>query len=262
MNSLKIRDIEKNKKLIESIRKNHQTLYLLSEKELIELHKNATKDKPASTSRVVAGNISAALDGRVLIQMIRDLGFTGRVYEKYIRGEKYIIFKGKLEFKTIFTKTAKNARVVDMAIGKTSAIVQSARSGARLTIFFTVPIIILQHFLEDEVLLSNLLADLAVSLIKVGVSSIAAAVAAVAVGTTTTIAAAPLAVALFIGLAIAYSLDKLDEYFSITEKLGLILREIEDATIGEISRKGWELEKILRWQIANDITPGKGIFYP
>ena len=197
----------------------------------------------------MAGNISAALDGRVLIQMIRDLGFTGRVYEKYIRGEKYIIFKGKLEFKTIFTKTAKNARVVDMAIGKTSAIIQSARSGARLTIFFTVPIIILQHFLEDEVLLSNLLADLAVSLIKVGVSSIAAAVA---VGTTTTIAAAPLAVALFIGLAIAYSLDKLDEYFSITEKLGLILREIEDATIGEISRKGWELEKILRWQIAKN----------
>lgn len=153
----------------------------------------------------------------------------------------------------------KQLKMLELAIGKTSAIMQSARSGACLTIFFTVPIIILQHFLEDEVLLSNLLADLAVSLIKVGVSSIAAAVA---VGTTTTIAAAPLAVALFIGLAIAYSLDKLDEYFSITEKLGLILREIEDATIGEISRKGWELEKTLRWQITNDITPSKGTFYP
>lgn len=152
--------------------------------------------------------------------------------------------------------------MLELAIGKTSAIMQSARSGACLTIFFTVPIIILQHFLEDEVLLSNLLADLAVSLIKVGVSIIAAAVAAVAVGTTTTIATAPLAIALFIGLAIVYSLDKLDEYFSITEKLGLILREIENATIGEISRKGWELEKTLRWQITNDITPSKGTFYP
>ncbi|MEH6394202.1 hypothetical protein [Pseudoalteromonas sp.] len=259
MNSSQVKD---NKKLVEAIRKNHQVIYLLKPHELEEMHDKITKNSAISNSRVVAGNASAALDTRTLIQMVRDLGVNGQVYEKYIRGEKYIIFKGKLEFRTIFTKTAQNARVVDMAIGKTSAIVKHVRSGARLTIFFTVPIVILEHILEDEILLSNLLADMAVSLIKIGISSIAAAVAAVAIGTTTTIAALPLAVAIFIGLAVAYSLDKLDEHFSITEKLGLILREIEDATIGEISRKGWELEKILRWQIANDIRPGKGIFYP
>ncbi|MBH0055985.1 hypothetical protein I6F65_03340 [Pseudoalteromonas sp. SWXJZ94C] len=64
-------------------------------------------------------------------------------------------------------------------------------------------------------------------MIKVGISSIAAALTAyrLALGETTTVAFASLAV------VIARTLDKLDGYFSIIEKLGLISRKIEDVII-------------------------------
>lgn len=251
-------DVRDNKQLIESIRNNHQTLYLLSVEQLINLHEKITLDN----ARVVAGYRSVAMDLQVLTKMVRDLGINGRVYEKIIDGEKYVIFKGKLGFRSIFTATASNAKVVDMALGKADAIKSSIRSGVRLTIFLTVPVVVLQHIFKDEFILSQLVADLAVSIVKVGVSSIIAAAAATAFGTATTVALTPLAIAIFVGLAVGYSLDRLDGKYAITKNLGQLLSEMEDNTIGEFKRGLWELEKTLRWQITKGISPGKGIFYP
>lgn len=56
---------------------------------------------------------------------------------------------------------------------------------------------------------------------------IVAAIAGTAVGTLTTVAAAPLAVAVFFGLAVGWTLDMLDDRFDLTEKLGQVLRDIE-----------------------------------
>ncbi|MFV8451601.1 hypothetical protein ACNO65_16310 [Vibrio campbellii] len=248
----------KDKKLASALKEKHQILYLLSAEQLADLHDQMN----LANARSGAGYASSILDFKTLSQMARDLGIKGRIFEKVIAGDKYVLFNGKLGFKSIFTKTASNTQVVDMALGKASAIASSVRSGARLTIFLSVPIIILQHILKDRVLLTDLVADLSITIVKVGVSSIVAAVAATIVGTVTTIAAAPLAVAIFVGLAVGYSLDKLDEALSITDKMSLILSEIEDATLGEFSRGLWELERTLRWQIMNSPTPGKGIFYP
>lgn len=253
-----------NKQLIESINNNNQTLFVLSEEQLIRLHQDENAFTPVKVSRNVAGYTSAALDLRILTKMVRDLGFIGKVYEKMVNGKKYIIFKGFPGQRTIFSGTrylATNAKVVDMAIGK-AGIKSSVRSGARLTVFLTVPIVILEHILKDTFLLSDLVADISSTIVKVGVSSIVAAIAATAVGTVTTVAAAPLAVAVFVGLLAGWTLDKLDEEFAITEKLGQILRDIEDSTFGKFERVLLDLERTLRWQIMNGISPGKGVFYP
>lgn len=256
--------VRSNNQLIEAIHNNHHTLFVLSEDQLIKLHQDENTFTPVKVGRNVVSYTSAALDLRILAKMVRDLGFIGKVYEKIVNGKKYIIFKGYPGQRTIFSGTrylASNAKVVDMAIGE-AGIKSSVRSGARLTIFLTVPIVILEHILRDDFLLSDLVADISSSIVKVGVSSIVAAIVATAVGTVTTVAAAPLAVAVFVGILAGWTLDKLDEEFAITEKLGQILRDIEDSTLGQFERALLDLERTLSWQIMNGISPGKGVFYP
>lgn len=169
--------------------------------------------------------------------MLRELGVTGRVLQKNIGEKSYVIFKGYSGLRNVFTGPrylAANAKVVDMAIGK-AGIRHSIRSGARLTIFLTVPLVILEHVLKDEFLLSNLVADLAVSMVKVGVATIVSAVAATAIGTVTTVAAAPLAVAIFVGLTVAWGLERLDEKFAITKLLGEVYEKSKIARLVSLS---------------------------
>ncbi|WP_281561453.1 hypothetical protein [Thalassomonas sp. RHCl1] len=257
-------EIVANERLIESIKNNHQILFLLSVGQLIKLYEETTSKDVVKATKTGAGYASAVLDISVLTKMLRELGVTGRVLQKKVGEKSYVIFKGYPGLRNTFTGPrylASNAKVVDMAIGK-AGIQNSLRSGARLTIFLTVPLVALEHILKDKFLLSNLVADLAVSMVKVGVATIVSAVAATAIGTVTTVAAAPLAVAIFVGLIVAWGLDKLDEKFAITKLLGEVLREIENNTVGKFERGLWELERTLRWQILHGESPGKGIFYP
>ncbi|MBJ7556867.1 hypothetical protein [Marinomonas spartinae] len=250
--------------LKKSIENNSQTLYILSVDQLIELYNKLSLDDVINVTKNVSGYVPTVMDIKTVTKIARDIGALGRIYEKNIKGKQYVIFKGHAGLRSIFTGTKyldSNAKVVDMVIGK-AALRNSIRSGARLTIFLTVPLIILQHILKDEVLLTDLVADLAVSMVKVGISSIVAAIAGTAIGSLTTVAAAPLVAAIFVGIAVGYTLNSIDERFFITDKLSQVLSEIEDNTIGELSRGMWELEKKLRWQIINRISPGKGIFYP
>lgn len=251
-------------KLSNLIANNHENICIISKEQLITLYEDKVLNNPVSTARTMAGYASAALDLSVLTKVLRDLGVMGKVYEKVANGKTYIIFKGNPIIRTIFTGTrylSTNAKVVDMAIGK-AAVRNSVRAGARLTVYLTVPIVILEHLLKDQILLTELLADIAVTVVKVGISGILAAIAATAIGTVTTVAAAPLAVAIFVGILAGYALDKLDSKYGVTDKLIEVLKKIEDKTIGEVSRNILEIERILRWQILNGKSPGKGIFYP
>lgn len=253
-----------NDKLIESVKRNRHYLYVLSIDQLLETHRQKKPDAYLNDLKTVAGYTSTALDIYILNQLLNDIGITGKAYQKRVNGKNYVIFKGHPGLRHIFTAPrylAKNPKVVDMAIGQ-AGIKNSIRSGARLTIFLTVPIVILQHILRDEIILSDLISELAVSMMKISISSIIAAIAATGVGTVTTIAAAPLAVAIFVGLLTAWSLDKIDGDLAITKRLAQVLREIESETVGEFNHSWWVLEKTLRKQIMNNITPGSGIFYP
>ncbi|WP_220718595.1 hypothetical protein [Agarivorans litoreus] len=252
-----------DKKFTQDVTNNHQLVYVLESNQVKEFYEQAIKSQIVSGTRTAAGLTATGNDLVTLTKLIRDLGFSGKVYEKVVNGKIYIIFKGRPGQRHIFTAArylSTNTKVVDMAVGK-AAIKSSARAGARLTFILTVPIIILEHLLKDQFLLSELVADLAVSLVKVGISAIVGAIAATAVGTVTTLAAAPLAIAIFVGLLVGWGLDKLDSKYGVTQKLAALLREIEDKTLGEVNRSMWKLEKILRWQILNNQPLGKGIFY-
>ena len=252
------------RKLEQSINSNHETLFVISVADFQRLYQDSLGKELVAVGRTAGGYASTILDIATLSRAVQELGFTGRAYEKTVNGTRYLVFKGNPAKRTLFTGVrylASNAKVVDMAIGK-AGINASIRSGARLTIFLTVPMIVIEHLLKDRVLLSEMLADIGVSLVKVGISSVVAAVAATAVGNVTTVAVAPLAVAIFVGLLVGYVLDKADQKFGITSKLAQALREMEDATLGEVRLGLWEIERTLRWQIMNGQQVGKGIFYP
>lgn len=257
-------ELIRKKQMLNAIRDNNNTCCIVSKEQVLELHKEVRAKDFVSKTKNVVGYASVPGDLVTLGRVLNDLGIKGRYYEKTVRGKTYVILKGNQATRQWFTGSrylAKNAKVVDMAIGK-AAIQNSVRSGARFTVYLSVPIVILEHILKDETIMSDLFADLAMTLVKVGIASVVAAVAATAMGTVTTVAVAPLAFAVFVGIAAGYTLDMLDNELAITKKLGKVLRDIEDNTVGEISRGFHELERRLRWQIANGIGPGKGVFYP
>ncbi|WP_299017162.1 hypothetical protein [uncultured Photobacterium sp.] len=80
-------------------------------------------------------------------------------------------------------------------------------------------------------------------------------------GSITTVAAAPLAIAIFVGLAASWALDKLDGHYGLTQRLAAVLREFDNATLGTLRRGMWQIEKTLRWQILNGKSVGKGVYY-
>jgi len=253
----------KERKLSENLKKNHSTLYVMTPEQIIKAHKNY-QEKYMGIANTAANYTAPTMDFIALKNMISELGVAGRVEQKLISGKKYIIFKGSYLKRKIFTSyvyKATDAKVIDMAIGK-AGVSNSIRSGARLTIFLTVPLVVIDHILRDKLILTHLLADLASSIIKVGVAAIISAVAATAMGAVTTVAAAPLAIALFVGLAVGWGLQKLDEKFSLTKQLTDLLDEMESNTIGKVNKGMWEIEQKLRWQITNGQAVGKGIFYP
>lgn len=88
---------------------------------------------------------------------------------------------------------------------------------------------------------------------------------AAAVGTISTLAAGPLVAAIFVGIATAVLLEKVDEHFGLTEALIKFIDKtyasIYDKTFGALARNIYELERILIWQARNRIPVGKGIFY-
>ncbi|PSW22754.1 hypothetical protein C9I94_18390 [Photobacterium swingsii] len=234
-------------------------LYVVSENDMVELAKTKNIDY-VDGLRTASGYVAASLDSNILRKLVKDLGFTGRAYEKKVNGKKYVIFKGRPGQRKIFTGTkylSNNAKVVDMIVGQ-KGIKTSAIQGARLTIFLTVPLIVLQHVLKDRFLLNELVGDLSVSLIKIGISSIVGAVFATGTTAITTIAAAPVALAIVVGLAVSYALDRLDKEYRITERLAKLL---EDKTMKQVKKTAWEVEDRLRWQTANSQAMGKGVYY-
>ncbi|WP_299017165.1 hypothetical protein [uncultured Photobacterium sp.] len=139
------------KLLHEQLRQNHQTAFVLSEEQVVELAKN----KGVPLAKLLGGNAATALDLKTLTKLVRELGFTGRIIQKRVSGKTYIIFKGYPGLRSIFMGTrylATNGKVMDMAIG-TTALKNSALSGFRLTLFFTVPLVVVEHLFKDKVLL-------------------------------------------------------------------------------------------------------------
>jgi len=178
-------------------------------------------DAVGFTKRNVAPYISPILDARTLSLVCKDLGLSGKAIPKVINGRQYIVLSGYAGFRnylpgTIYT--AKNRKVIQMAIGELG-IKDMVKDGARLTIFLTVPLTILECILKDQTRVSQIIGHVYSDLIKVGISSLISAIAGIAIGSVVTFAAAPIFVTIAVGIATGLALEAIDKHYGLTDKL-------------------------------------------
>ncbi|MBT8338795.1 MAG: hypothetical protein KJP07_02165 [Desulfatitalea sp.] len=160
------------------------------------------------------------------------MGITGRAIPKVINGRQYIIFKGYPGLRTLFPGTiylAKNRKIITMAIGALG-IKHMVRSGAILTICITVPLTILECFLEDRATMTDLIGNVYSDLAKVGIQSIIAAIAGLAIGAYTSIAWIPIGLSIGIGVIFGLALEGLDTKYQLTDRLVDVLEELQVQT--------------------------------
>lgn len=139
-------------------------------------------------------------------------------------GKMYVIFKGTPGQRRFLRGTrylASNPKVVRLAIGP-RGIAKSVRGGFVLTAVLSVGIEVFDHFIRDRSTLHYLLGTVTADLVKIGLGSLAAwAVTAGAMGfaVVASTAAAPLLIAIGVGVATGFVLNKLDERYGVTSAL-------------------------------------------
>ncbi len=248
-------------KLKQQLKDNNQELHVMTHEEFADLQKRLDYAKTA------AGYVAPTLDIKTAINQSQALGKNGRVAEKIINGRRYVILKGYPGLRNTLKGTkylANHPKIVSLAIGKLG-VSNSIISGAKLTIFLTVPINVVKYLIDEQATLATLIGTVSSDLVKVGVSAVMGSIAAAAVGTITTIAAGPLVAAIFVGVATSLLLDKIDSEFGLTDALIKLIDDTYqttyDKTFGAVGRAIVKLENILRWQAVNGVPVGKGIFY-
>lgn len=225
--------------------------------EIAEKIRDTASDVNINTVASLATPVQDVLLARALIN---EVGLNGRAVTKTMNGRTYIILKGYPGLRRSLSGTrylANHPKIVDIAIGQ-RGVNQSLVSGARLTIYLTVPVNVLQYLLNEETTLTQLLGRTTTDLTKIGLATLVGSGAAFAAGTTTTIAAGPLIAAISFGLAVGFTLDYLDRRLGVTEALIAALDVAHDQTIGEISRQNYRFERGLIEQAVKRMTGVNG----
>ncbi|WP_370981001.1 hypothetical protein [Agaribacterium sp. ZY112] len=206
-------------------------------------------------------------DSRVVLEIMKELGITGEIVMKNVRGKSYVILKGTPGNRNLLRGTrylSNNPQIIKMAIG-TKAVSRSIVKGSLVTLIITVPLSIADVCLKDDFTMGRLFGTLATDITKVLISSGAASLAALAVGAVTTVAAGPLIAAIFVGVAVGVALESLDQRFGITDKLVKAIEEemntLYERTIGEFKREIRRVEALMDYQSRNGLPVGEGIFY-
>lgn len=226
-------------KLLQDLSQNEHIIHILPFDEL-KLEYEETK----SALQKVAKNASAGGSSITAAKLIKEFGFkTDQVFVKTYKEKQYIIFKGYPGDRSIFRGTRylkNNPKVVRMAVGP-KGIVKSARVGFVLTTVLYVGIEVFDFFVRDTATLHETLGSISSEVIKIGVVSIASAVAGMAIGSATIISApvaAPIIAAIAVGWITGHVLDKIDKKVGATKalieayrRLGLELSEIEYRTL-------------------------------
>lgn len=222
-------------KLVQELGNNEQVVQVVP---FDELKKEWQALKPHA--KTLAGYTSAANDSFIAAKLLREFGIqSNKVIVKTYAGKQYVIFKDYPGARKIFRGTrylTGNPKVVRLAVGP-KGIAKAVKGGFVLTVVLSVGIEIFDYIIRDTATLSHLLGVITGDLIKIGLSSIAAAVAGLAVGATAilgTVAAAPIIAAIAVGVITGLVLNKLDSKLGATaaliaayEKMGVKLRELE-----------------------------------
>jgi hypothetical protein len=192
------------------------------------------------TKRNVAPYIAPFVDGVTLARLVKDLGINGKAVTKEVNGRQYVIFSGYAGHRTLFRGTRysqNNHKIIQMGIGK-MGIKHMVKSGARLTIYLTVPLSVLEVILSDEVTMSRLLGTVAANLVKVGLAAIAGAVIGVVSVMIFKTVAVPVVLAIVISLAIGHTVDAIDKQYGLTQKIAELIESYlsqEQGVFGKIN---------------------------
>ena len=222
-------------KLVEELKNNEHVIQAVPYEELIKEWQSL---KPHAKN--VGGYASVVGDSVIAAKLLRDFGIqSNKVIVKSYAGKQYVVFRGYPGARKIFRGTrylTENPKVVRMAVGP-KGIAKAVKGGFVLTVILSVGIEVFDYIIRDTAILSHLLGTVTGDLIKIGISSIAGAVAGLAVGATAvigTVAAAPIIAAIAVGVITGLILNELDSKFGATaaliaayEKVGIKLREIE-----------------------------------
>lgn len=187
--------------------------------------------------RNMAPYIAPFVDGVTLARLVNDLGIRGKVVTKEINGRQYVIFGGYAGLRNIFRGTRYSAdhhKVVQMGIGKLG-MKNLVKAGARLTIFITVPLSVLECILRDQVTMSAIVGNVTADLIKVCIAAIVGGIAGISFASFASVAILPVIFAIGVSVVAGYSLEAIDNHFRLTEKLVKLITdiasEIKDAKI-------------------------------
>jgi hypothetical protein len=180
--------------------------------------------------RNIAPYVSPILDAGTLALVCKDLGITGRAIPKVIKGRQYIAFSGYPGLRTLFPGTiysANNRKLITMAIGSLG-IQNMVKSGGILTICITVPLTILEAFLQDHATCYDLVGNMASDLIKIGIVSVMGAIVGILIGGIVTYAIVPIGAAIIISVITGIAINHLDTKYQLTEKLSATLEDMSD----------------------------------
>lgn len=200
--------------------------------------------------RNVAPYVSPILDAHTLTLVGKDLGLSGRAVTKVIDGRQYIAFVETTGARKIFPGTlysAKNRQIIKLAIGALG-IKNMVKNGGILTICITVPLTILECFLEDHTTLYTFAGHLASDLMKIGISSVMGVIFGLAVGTlggATFVACAPIAVAILVSVSVGFGLNALDDGYKLTEKLTVVLEDLSEQVAKATENKIHDTQRTL-----------------
>jgi hypothetical protein len=186
---------------------------------------------------------SPILDTYTLSLVCKDLGLNGRATPKVIKGRQYIVLSGYAGFRNHLPGTvysASNRKIIQMAIGSLG-ITNMVKRGARLTIYLTVPLTILECILRDQATMSSLIGHLATDLAKIGISAIMSQIFGLLAGAMVSSAAAPIFVAIAVCVFSAWALEEIDSRYGLTDKLVATIEEFSQA----LAKKKEELEQTL-----------------
>jgi hypothetical protein len=196
-----------------------------------------TEAEFVTMAKATANYASTTLDTISLGKLLREMGISGRATIKSMPGgKKYVVLSGYPGLRQTLTGTRygiKNAKVVKLGIGP-AGIAKSAIKGGGITIVLTVGADILQAVVNDEDLMTSKLGFTIVT--DVGKAGIGAAIgyaASMLVAGTVSVAAAPVAAGIIVGVGVSLLLDSVIPTEEIVAKMEeqrkKASRAIEDA---------------------------------
>lgn len=206
-----------------------------------------TLDAVGFAKRNVAPYVSPILDAGTLVLVCKDLGISGKAIPKVINGRQYIAFSGYSGLRTHFPGTlysAKNRRIIKMAIGALG-IKNKVKTGGMITFCISVPLTILECFMQDHDTLPTLVGSVASELIKIGIGVIMGAIAGIAAGGFTTVAGVPLLTAIIISVALGAGLSVLDERYKLTVKLTAALENSSNQLSQKLENETYRAQRTM-----------------